>query len=340
MIVTKDEDIIIRGPCRILVKNGRIFIRGKEILDSEEVSYGTFTISTKSSADLDISTCEIITKTPHLGWEEVAEEVAKSGGKAILIGSSDSGKTYFAFTLLEKNKSGTIIDSDVGQSSLFIPGFLSSSGIIRKIKFFGDITPSSNPNLHAELISYLVNVVKSNLIIIDTDGWINGYRAFLHKLQIINENSPDYIISFDIKLNDFFPQRLRNRIINIRKIPVILNKDRYARKQYRKEKFKEYFSKALTKKIDPREILGKKIADNIFINFHEMIQPFQDKDCIDVYFEPSIIGALLGILKSGEVVGAGILREINEDMISISTPVDDFDGIILGSIRLNEEYEE
>ncbi|HWI41019.1 MAG TPA: Clp1/GlmU family protein, partial [Verrucomicrobiae bacterium] len=62
---------------------------------------------------------------PVPGWEVVLERVA-GGGTAVLIGGCDCGKStlvrWLAAALVERGVPAAVLDADVGQSSLCIPG--------------------------------------------------------------------------------------------------------------------------------------------------------------------------------------------------------------------------
>jgi len=66
---------------------------------------------------------------PEPEWEELFRELRKLKGTALLLGATDSGKStlvkYLARRLVAETVKVSVIDSDVGQSSLGLPGTIS-----------------------------------------------------------------------------------------------------------------------------------------------------------------------------------------------------------------------
>jgi Predicted GTPase or GTP-binding protein len=335
MLVKKGIDYITKGPCKLTVVKGRILIKGIEINEKEykQINEESFSIVPKEESEIDTD-CQILAEIPHLGWEELASQM--SGGKVLLLGSTDSGKSYFSDIIHNMNKDSVIIDADVGQSR-YLPTFISStSGIL---EFFGDVSPSRNYRLHIELIGKILDNEKHSLTIIDTDGWIRGYKAFLHKLYMIYELDPDFIVSFDDKIVDYFPSNIRKKVIIVKKIPPFLERSRAKRISYRISKYKKYFEKASIITIEYEQVLGKKLAEGLFVGFDEPLQLFHEEPCSG-YFIEELLGGLAGIVNEGKIAGAGIIKEINQDGVKILTPVNKVQGAILGNISLNEEFKE
>jgi polynucleotide 5'-hydroxyl-kinase GRC3/NOL9 len=59
---------------------------------------------------------------PNLEWERLLEKLIKDKGTVLLLGATDSGKStlakYFIKRLVSENIRVSLVDSDVGQSSL------------------------------------------------------------------------------------------------------------------------------------------------------------------------------------------------------------------------------
>ncbi len=59
---------------------------------------------------------------PNLEWERLIEKLIKDKGTVLLLGATDSGKStlakYFIKRLVSENIRVSLVDSDVGQSSL------------------------------------------------------------------------------------------------------------------------------------------------------------------------------------------------------------------------------
>ncbi|MCY0860257.1 MAG: Clp1/GlmU family protein [Sulfolobaceae archaeon] len=347
----KDQDIIIKTPCKVEVKRGAIDIQGIEIKESEEISINvsnTFTITTLSDSTIETD-CQILNVYETLGWVNIANNIASTRGKVIVLGETDSGKTYFSNMLLNKLVNNSrLIDADVGQSSLFIPTFVSSIASTKQtlylrergfdnLEFYGDITPSSNPRLHINLVLTLIEKSSEPLKIIDTDGWVRGFLAYRHKLELIESINPDYIILFNENLKNNLPERLRQKIIFL-KAPHVNKRTTEERRKRRSELYRQYFKDAKEIAIDYEELLGTRISEKLSIAWGEPIYLDTEENCSGFYIN-ELQGALLGVIKKGKVVGASLIKSLGY-FITLLTPITDFDGLILGKIALNFDYTE
>ncbi|BDC19006.1 Clp1/GlmU family protein [Acidianus sp. HS-5] len=337
MLVRKGIDYISGGPCRVAVIKGKVMIKGIEINEKayKEINDESFSIVPKEDSEIETD-CQILAEIPHLGWEELASQLS---GKILLLGSTDSGKSYFSEVLHNLRKGSIIIDADVGQSR-YLPTFVHSSS--SNLEFFGDISPSANYRLHIELTAKILNKEeKSTLTVIDTDGWIRGYKAFLHKLSMIYELNPDIIVLFNNEILDYMPSNIRSKVILAKRIPPFLERSRARRISYRISKYNKYFEKASVITLEYEQVLGKKLADNLFVGFEEPLQLFYEEPCSG-YFIPKdeLLGCIVGLLNEGKIVGAGIIKELNQDGIKILTPENKVQGAILGNINLNDDFKE
>src|SRR4030043_1280111 len=66
---------------------------------------------------------------PELEWEGLLEKLKQQRGTAILIGATDSGKStltkYLVEKLIRENINVSVVDADIGQSTLGLPGTIS-----------------------------------------------------------------------------------------------------------------------------------------------------------------------------------------------------------------------
>ncbi len=349
------RQILIEGPCEIKVTEGEISIVGIRFERNNLVKIPeskTYTIIFDENTKFEMN-CKVLNTNLSLNWDEAAEQISQTGGSVLLLGDIDSGKTYFTNLISNLSvPSIKIIDADVGQSSLFLPTFISSA--IPKtisldiehykyndLEFFGDITPSTNPRLHvSKILRIYEKGPKQKVTVIDTDGWIHGLKAMLHKFELIYSIDPDYIIIFDTRIRDMLPRNYRNRVKILNKIG--LHKDRNKRKISRVLKYKKYFeSDTRLFTISSEDIIGITLSDILYNSWGEYLQLSVESPCLGYYIDSETLkGALVAIIDRGRVIGAGILREINGNSIKLLTKPSEFSGVILGYISLNDKFEE
>lgn len=342
-MIEKDIDLVFKGPCEIEVKQGKIDIAGIEVTDKIRISQPiTFTITTLAESDIQTN-CQIITKYPTLSWRQISENIS---GKIIVIGNENNGKSYLS-NMISNLHNIPLLDADVGQSSIFIPTFISLSAIKKslvarekgytEIEFFGDITPSVNPVLHIALLTKLAN--SHSDVVIDTDGWISGFLAYRHKLELIYKIDPDYIIVFQDEFYVSLPKELNKKTIIMKKFSLGDWRTQQERRKYRQVLYKNYFNNSNEIKLDVDKLFGTPVTENLFINWRDMVQIGDEEPC-EGYYISDIKGLLVGLTLNGKIVGAGIISAIDKDYVTIKTPVPKADGILLSHLSLNDLFEE
>jgi len=353
MKIIPDYDVVIQGPCGLYVKDGKIIISGIELEAGDKLDINSddyFTVTSLINSEIE-SNCKVIQSYKTLGWYNVAKEL--SGGKIIVLGEENSGKTYFSNFLVNLYKI-PIIDSDVGQSSIFLPAFIAYSKDVSKklhlsqrrvdgIQFFGNITPSTNPRLHLFLVLLALKEINSDNVVIDSDGWVNGFYAYRHKLELIYTIDPDYILVFDERIIKDMPRDLQRKVKVLKPFPLNVDRSRNKRREYRARKYKDYFSNAKVTVADIRTVVGTPISKNLVSAWNQYLQLIDEKPCEGLYVDRTeLLGLYLGLTYKGKTVGAGLIKDIKEDLgaVEILTPVENFDGVILGEFRLDENFTE
>ncbi len=148
---------------------------------------------------------------PESEWDGLYGELIRHKGTAIIIGATDSGKSTLAKYLLQRLISSNIkvclIDSDVGQSSLGLPGTVSmklfcnqkdmEDFTFEKMSFMGTVNP-------AKKIPFIINTTKrivdmcrisSDITLIDTSGLVVGETGKALKISKIRSVKPEHIIA-------------------------------------------------------------------------------------------------------------------------------------------------
>ena len=130
---------------------------------------------------------------PEPEWEALVEELFNHKGTVFLMGATSSGKSTLARYLIEKLLSKdtviSLIDSDIGQSSLGVPGTINikifktamdiKNFVTEKIFFIGSLNPAKKISLMIEGSKKLVDIAraKSEIVLVDSTGLINGEAA-------------------------------------------------------------------------------------------------------------------------------------------------------------------
>ncbi|OYT31958.1 MAG: hypothetical protein B6U94_01330 [Thermofilum sp. ex4484_79] len=212
----------VYGPVRIDVIDGEIFHLGRDVKNNEEiivVADQTVAIFVKQPTKTRITfglSGEIVPSSseeePIFHWKKIVEEIVANKYRVVMVlGETDSGKSTFSAFLANyafvNGYRTVIIDSDVGQNDLGFPGCISSARLKKPLSwlrelsyenlfFVGSTTPANNTDSVIVGTRTLVEKEKENsdLIIINTDGWIDDIYARKYKTKLILHVKPDALV--------------------------------------------------------------------------------------------------------------------------------------------------
>lgn len=147
-------------------------------------------------------------------WEDIFKEFAGHGKTALLIGDVDTGKTtftrYMANYLFEQNLNVSVIDADIGQSTIGPPSTIGLAIVehrvesienlpVKALYFTGAISPVKHllPCVIGtkKILDYAMSL-SSDKIIIDTTGFVIDSAAVALKQAKIELLNPDFIFAF------------------------------------------------------------------------------------------------------------------------------------------------
>jgi len=331
------KTVVLLGPCRLEAK-GRARVLGVEF-ERLDLPEGSYTVCYEGEL---VHNCQVLGEGVQC-WDEVAESIASTKGKVVVLGPIDSGKSYFVKTLVSLRGVDFVVDADVGQNSLFLPGFVAGleaynynvfklhQNKFSELEFFGSITPSTNYRLHAEMVARMVR----NNSVIDMDGWTFGLLAFRHKMEVIELTNPDYVVVTSEKLYKDLSQ-LGLKPVLLRPPEVIAKRDRDRRRAFRTSAYRAYFKDSKTHRLNAIPVLGVEMAEGLFDAFGETVEV--GEECLADY-SIQLRRVYVGLVRKGKVVGAGLLSYNGGEFV-VETPVDDFDGVILGTFSLSDFYDE
>ena len=221
--VEKGKTLIVDGPASVTLNSGRAEVFGASLRSANKVVIREgkrLPFAVEETAIFDIS----------LGENAVAEEfdgstIPPSCTKsyeelpglqtkpitAIVLGTVDSGKTSFCTYLINRLLHGkrrvAILDGDLGQSDIGPPCTLAYAFVTKPVTdlfdlkekdafFVGATSPSGQTEKVVEGLTSLKKKILSSepdVILIDTDGWVEGEDATNYKIQLTGKLQPDII---------------------------------------------------------------------------------------------------------------------------------------------------
>jgi polynucleotide 5'-hydroxyl-kinase GRC3/NOL9 len=274
---------------------------------------------------------------PGKGWEEIVAGLAKSGGTALLLGGVDTGKStlarYLAAALTVAGKPVALVDADIGQSSLGLPGTVcmktfrapADLGEYRpaRLAFVGEVSPARIIGLHvAETIRMVRHArAEAGIVVIDTTGLVSGDMGRALKLEKIRGVAPDLIIAIQ-RSDELSPILDRCSGIPATSLPpssLARRRSPEARSRYRQEKLRAYFART-------REF---------FLSAHDLHCLHRGRP-ISLRGIRLPAGTVLGLNRDAETRALGLVTESDEESLVIRSPLSALSGlnrVIIGSFE-------
>jgi polynucleotide 5'-hydroxyl-kinase GRC3/NOL9 len=414
LILQPGQIVRLNGPLKARVVQGQVLVLGAIFNTGNEFhvdEYRSYALKALTEANVELNLMQGGSIENPLPDEEVIDEwvsiadnlLRNDCTSIVVIGPTDAGKTSIAALVanraLLRGYRVAVIDADIGQADIGPPATVSASFVTSPIlwlrslraeymRFIGSITPQRNERrIVAAVVSLAEQLRKkgADVIIVDTDGWIQGINSIEYKVEIVRFINADAVIVvgdsalFDIvstmlgglKCRPVFmksPRVRRERSREDRRVLRSMSYQRYLEPLYERKLFigrisifgSCFFS---GRRVDTNdlakisEILKIKVVaasetvDTLYVVTDGQPQPQMISRLAEMYGKQVYVldlnvarNALLALIdKNGEEKAIGILKDIDfeNNVITVLTPyTGEIRGIVLGSIRLAENYEE
>jgi polynucleotide 5'-hydroxyl-kinase GRC3/NOL9 len=272
---------------------------------------------------------------PQRWWKDLAGKL--KGQTVVFIGMTDVGKTtlvgYILKELLSMGEAVSLVDSDIGQSSLGLPGTVSMK-TFKVPEDLGDFKPermifigTTNPALKiTPVVMAATKMVRAarkagaGTVLVDTTGLVLGGLGRALKLAKIAAIRPDSVVA--VKRADELEHIVKGledvRVFRVKASRLAKERTAAVRTKYRQGRFREYFkgSGTLTVRKSRVEFLFDSRAADI--------------SCI----EP---GTLVALNRRDETLALGILEGTVEGRAAFTTPLKSARGVsrvLIGDILL------
>jgi polynucleotide 5'-hydroxyl-kinase GRC3/NOL9 len=267
---------------------------------------------------------------PELEWEGLLEKLKQQRGTAILIGATDSGKStltkYLVEKLIRENIKVSVVDADIGQSTLGLPGTISMKVFsnekdienfrFEKMFFVGSTNPAKRISMVIDGSKRMVDFCRerSEIIVVDTTGLISGEIGRALKIGKIRAIKPEHIIA--VQRNDELEHILNLiegiPIHRIKASSLAKGRDRENRVHYRKKKFLDYF--------DIKEI------SEFLLNQND-VRFFYNSKLFNLKEGDFKKGTIIGLNHNADTMGLGAVFEIIDDSVIFKSPIKSLKGI-------------
>ena len=290
-------------------------------------------------------------------WEHVTRSVSNfiktadnaSDLRLLVCGASGTGKSVAVrcminYLLLAETEKVVLIDTDVGQPEMNIPGLVAAHVIVRTrpgasaawnrsvpiaSRFFGNVTPREDAAFYTRCVQQVVKAGREYSLrvgcplVVNSDGWVSDMGADLLRM-VVREVAPSHVVGMS------FPDATRNEVMSetlgsVRmdcgyevKSPLAGRTSSYSGALLRDLSIATYFSETLNTgrvyEVDMEELAVEVIGESVR---GEALLYLALNGCVVG------IGAMCGKGKEVNVFGFGIVRgvELKQGKMYISTPL-------------------
>ena len=291
-IINKGKILLVDGPASVSLLSGKISVLGaplqiREKLVVREGKRLPLLVKKRVTVELTLGEGACITEvdeeTLPTSWKYTAKEILSLNKPitVIVLGGMDSGKTSFCTFLVNEavtNKFRTsIIDADLGQSDVGPPSTVGFNFVTEPVKdlfdidaqnaiFTGSTSPSGAINKIIKGLIQLKNRVMEaavDLLVINTDGWIQGEEAAAYKIRLVEKVGPSAVVGIqrDNELTPILDTLHDVKVFTIASPKLIQPRSREKRKILRGLGYKKYLKGAKTQSFSPGWL---KVEDSIF----------------------------------------------------------------------------
>jgi len=278
-------------------------------------------------------------------WREASQVSLEVKGVVVILGDVDSGKSTLSVFLANEFYSHgdkvSVIDGDVGQADIGPPTTISVSNLRQQVfslqhlrpdtaLFIGDTSPSAIPEKVSGGLLRLRDLARrdSDLVVVNTDGWVKGEEAFRYKSQLLDAIRPDLILGIDLEGE-------AGRLLDHQKATVLeLGRSPYARTRSREERRR-------TREAGYKRFL--KDAKPVTLSLADVkLRRFDSYQQLKIHGPENLRGLIAGLLdEEDRLESISRVEGLRNDVVKLWTILNRTPRTIeLGSVILSSRYEE
>jgi len=344
---------------------GRILKRGERAFVPKDRTYAAKSIApsrVRISGDGRVEEAEPVEEAID-DWRELCERLLSQRIESVLvIGGTDSCKSTFATFLanyaIDRELRVAVIDGDVGQIDVGIPGTISLALVDRHIcslrelepyrcYFVGSKSPTGREHTVICALSSLLSSARDlrvDLVVVNTDGWILGYKARAYKLSIIKALRPSAVVVMEGRGEAAPVYRALERAgyrVFLAKTPIQEGKDRELRKERRELAFLDFIMSSKRKKVSLERTslvdLPLFCGESLEREELERISKIVGRSVVHCEkLEDSIVAVVRGGAKLGEVEAAAAKEALGVRHIML-IPEGSLKGALVGLFSIDFE---
>ena len=350
----KGSSLLVDGPATVSLVSGEATSLGAPLTVGGTVTVKEerrLPIEAQVQATLNVrlslggSSRELQSSTIPAGWGEASTIVRQSRGIVTILGDVDSGKsTLSTFLANECFKDGLnvgVLDADIGQADIGPPTTVSFSRLSshifglqdlspRNALFVGDTSPSIISQKLFSCVDWLKEseIVNTEVLLVNTDGWVRGDDAVRYKLDLLNTIRPGLVlgISSEAELDPILEFQ-KNTTLNLEKSAYARTRSREERKRAREHGYQRFLQGARRREFRLGDV---------------KLRRYDSYKQLKIREEENFRGVLGGLLGEDErLMSICRVEGLRGSAITVRTSLQSTPRIIeLGAIVLSPKYEE
>jgi len=346
--------LLLEGPASVRLEEGEGSVLGAPLSKGWAIvrEDRQIPIETSTGAGLEVRLGQeakykiIQESTIPTGWREASQIALQSPGTVVILGDVDSGKsTLCTFLANESHSHGLkvgVIDGDVGQADIGPPTTISTSklgGHIFTLQdlspeislFMGDTSPSSvSEKLSRGLVRLKKSTIaKSDVLLVNTDGWVQGDDALRYKAQLLDDLQPDLVLGISSNGElDTLMELQGSASLKLSKSPYARTRSRDDRKRAREYGYKRFLQNATRIELRLREVRLRR-----FDSREQQLRLDRNED---------LRGVLAGLLDEEErLISIGRVERLANGLLTLTTASKESPKVVeLGAVVLSSSFEE
>jgi polynucleotide 5'-hydroxyl-kinase GRC3/NOL9 len=352
--VKQDHTVLLTGPLELKLEDGDAEIFGAKIRpdDSMEIERAKQTpLLSRDNCVIHIRLGpegywkEIEESTIPTSWSEAAQIVQRQRGTVVVLGEVDSGKsslcTYLTNMCVDGGLKVGVVDGDVGQADIGPPTTVSSASASQPVFslqelrheaafFAGDTSPSSVPGKIVQQVTELKeDLARSfDVVIVNTDGWIQDPAALRFKENLLNEVQPDLVLGLNRAGElDLLLNIVSSTMMRLASSRYALTRSKDQRKDARETGYRRFLLDSKTVKIRQE---------------NTQLRTFDKPQQSILHWDRRIKGVVAGLLDERQrLLGIGRIREMSNGNALVETRVTERPAFLeTGNIVLSSNYDE
>jgi polynucleotide 5'-hydroxyl-kinase GRC3/NOL9 len=261
-------------------------------------------------------------------WEALLRRLSDFRGTVMVIGRSDSGKStlvrYLLAGLAATGMPVALVDADVGQSFLGLPGTVSSRTFYavpshqelhwEHLSFLGAVSPVRIMSLLAAETGRFVLRTRQGaaVTLVDTTGLVEGPFGRALKAAKIRAVQPDLVIAVAAgdEVEPILAAVPDEQTVRLQPSPLVKPRSAAVRSRYRHARFAAYLHGGTEKLLATRRL--------VFIHHGAPVHPL---------FSPPDTGTVVGLNHNNETRALGVVTESDAESLVVLTPLKLIRGI-------------